>query len=120
MNKRTLCALVLAGLLTACGASPAPSGNVTSGPAAGDAVKIAAGDNVFEPDTIEIKAGEELIVEITNKGERTHDFTIESLNLGTGVIEPGGVSTATFTVAGKSIKYVCTLHRGMEGTIKVK
>lgn len=119
MYKRVFCALALAGLLTACGASPEPSGNVTNGPASGEAIRIEAGDNVFKPDAINAKAGDELVIEITNKGKRAHDFVIESSGVSTGVLEPGAVSTATFTVSENPVKYVCTLHRGMEGTIKV-
>lgn len=46
-------------------------------------------------------------------------FTVEALKLSTGVIEPGKVATATFTVPDGQVKFVCTLHRGMNGTIKV-
>lgn len=119
MYRRACCALALAGLLTACGASPKPSGNVTSGPATGRAIRIEAGDNVFKPAAINAKAGDELTIEITNKGKRPHNFVIESSGVSTGVLKAGAVSTATFTVSEGPIKYVCTLHRGMEGTIKV-
>lgn len=119
MYKRTLCAIALAGLLAACAGSPEPSGNVTNGPASADAIKIEAGDNVFEPATLKAKSGDELVLEITNKGERAHDFVIESPKVSTGILAPGAVSTATFTISKGPIEYVCTLHRGMEGTIEV-
>lgn len=111
-------ALIAAGLLAACGGAEL-TGNVKSGPAPGEAIKIEAGDNFFNPQEVELTPGEEVTVEITNTGDAAHDWTVEDLNIRTGVIPAGEVLHATFTAPDEDVEFVCTLHRGMDGTIKV-
>ena len=101
--------------LVACGAQA--SGEVHPGPGGPDAVAVVATDNAFEPARLELPAGEEVEIEVTNEGETTHDFTIESLELSTGPIEEGAVATATFTVPQGEMGFVCSVHGGMEGVI---
>jgi plastocyanin len=103
------------GLLTACGARR--SGDVAPGPGGPDAVAVVAVDNAFESARLELTAAEEVEIEVTNEGATTHDFTIESLGLSTGPLEPGEVSTARFTVPQGATAFRCSLHGGMEGTI---
>ena len=105
--------------LAACSNSSDPVGNVASRPATGDAVKIQAVDgDRFTPATLELPAGEEVTIGITNADDRAHDFAIEAANLNTGTIEAGAVATATFTVPEGTTEFVCTFHRGMTGTIE--
>src|SRR5918999_1783213 len=82
--------------VAACGAQPA--GDVHPGPGGPDAVGLVTRDNTFEPGRLQLPAGEEVEIEITNEGGTTHDFTIESLDLSTGPIKEGGLATATLTV----------------------
>jgi plastocyanin len=89
------------------------------GPAAGAALEVEAGDNVFSPKRLEVEPGKLTTVEIMNKGRIPHDFTIEELSLTTGVLQPGDVATATFEAPATDLEYVCTLHRGMEGKLEV-
>ena len=96
-----------------------PVGNVASRPATGDAVKIQAVDgDRFTPATLELPAGEEVTIGITNADDRAHDFAIEAAGLNTGTIEAGAVATATFTVPEGTTEFVCTFHSGMTGTIE--
>ena len=118
MPLRIAAFLLAAGLLAACGGQEL-TGNVKSGPAPGDAVEIEAGDNFFEPEQVEVTAGEEVTVQITNTGNAAHDWTVDELELSTGVIPAGEVFHATFTAPDGDLEFVCTLHRGMDGTIKV-
>jgi nitrite reductase (NO-forming) len=105
--------------LAACSNSSDPVGTVGSGPAAGDAAKIEAVDgDRFTPATLELPAGEEVTIEITNADDRAHDFAIEAAGLNTGTIEAGAVATATFTVPEGNTEFVCTFHSGMTGTIE--
>jgi plastocyanin len=105
--------------LAACSNSSDPVGNVASRPATGDAAKIKAADgNRFTPATLELAAGEEVTIEITNTDDRAHDFAIEAAGLNTGTIEAGAVATATFTVPEGATEFVCTFHSGMTGTIE--
>ena len=118
---RALGAIALtAGLLGGCAGGPEPSGEVSMGAAqAGDAVKLDAGDNVFSPGKLTLASGEKVTVEVTNKGRMPHDFAIKELGLNTGVLQPGQIATATFTVPNDDVDYVCTLHRGMDGKVEV-
>lgn len=118
-SKLLTAGLLAAGLLAGCGAGAEKTGNVKDGKAAGDAVKIEAGDNFFKPENVTLNAGEEVTVEITNAGDTPHDWTIDEPSVGTGEMAAGDVANATFTVPDDDVKFVCTLHRGMEGTIKV-
>ena len=116
---RLAAVLLAAGLLAACSGGVEKTGNVTEGKAAGDAVKIEAGDNFFKPEKVTLNPGDEVTVEITNSGDNPHDWTVDEPKLSTGVMSAGDVFNATFTVPDKDTKFVCTLHSGMEGTIEV-
>ena len=109
----TLVAVVA--LLAACGAER--SGDVSSGPGGPDAIAVTAVDNAFEPARLEVTAGEEIEVAVTNEGRTTHDFTVEAPELSTGPLEPGDVATASLTVPEGETTFRCTIHGGMEGTI---
>jgi nitrite reductase (NO-forming) len=116
IGTRPMAAVVVAFVvLTGCGAEA--SGNVSAGPGGPDALPVVAVDNRFEPERLELPAGDEVEVEITNDGGTTHDFTIEELDLSTGPIEPGDVATATFNVPDGESTFVCSIHGGMEGSI---
>lgn len=117
--KMLTTAALAAGLLAGCAGGAEKTGNVSSGPAAGEAVEIEAGDNFFEPEAVTLEAGEEVTVEITNAGGIPHDWTIEEPAVSTGVLQAGDVAHATFTVPDEDVTFVCTLHRGMEGTLRV-
>jgi plastocyanin len=105
--------------LAACSNSSDPVGNVTSGPATGDAAKIQAVDgNRFTPKTLKLPAGKAVTIEITNTDDAAHDFAIEAADLNTGTIQAGAAATATFTVPEGTTKFKCTFHGGMTGTIE--
>jgi plastocyanin len=112
-----LSAAALALVVAACGPDSAPSGDVAGGPARSDATEIVAEDNHFDPNGLELEAGREVEIEITNKDDTAHDFAIDSLDLNTGIIEPGDVATARFTVPEEGLEFVCTLHGDMTGRI---
>lgn len=115
-------ALLLAGttamLLSSCQAESQPSGNVSSGSAPGDAVQLVMDDSAFAPDTLELPAGKEVTIEVINNDDIPHDFTIESIDLSTGLIEAGGVATATFAVPDSVTGFVCTIHPNMTGRME--
>lgn len=116
--KMLTAAALAAGLLAGCVGGVQKTANVSAGPAAGEAVEIEAGDNFFEPKAVTLEPGEEVTVEITNTGRIPHDWIIEDL-VSTGLMQAGEVAHATFTVPDEDVKFVCTLHRGMEGTLRV-
>ena len=102
--------------LVAC--QPAdPSGDVGPGPADPGAPTVTMHDNEFEPETLELPAGEEVTVEVRNEGSTVHDFTIDDVELSTGGVDPDEVMTATFVVPEGSTEYRCTIHAGMSGEL---
>lgn len=104
-------------LLGACNTSE-PQGDVGDGPAPGDAEQIFATDDKFATPVIEAKAGDELVVEITNMGDSNHEWSVEDLGLSTGTIEPGDSAHARLVVPKGTTEYVCSYHGGMSGVIK--
>ena len=119
-----LAALVVVGALAAAGlaacSSSEPAGDVAKGPAGGEATALTIKGMKFEPSTLRAKTGEEIMVEVNNEDDTAHDFAIESLDLNTGTIEAGEVSTATLTVPEGGLEFVCTFHSDMKGRLEPK
>ena len=113
-------ALFATALLAACEKSSSPSGNVDAGPARGSAERIFIDERSFEPGTLELSAGEEVVVEIANEDGGAHDFAIDDLDLNTGNIAPGEVATAQLRVPDGTTTFRCTYHSGMEGRIEAR
>ena len=91
-------------------AAPAPS-------ASGGGGSVTMKDIKFNPSTVNVKVGD--TVTWTNDDSVGHDVTADGFNSGgAGNIEPGKTFTHKFAKAG-SYKYVCSVHPGMKGTIKV-
>jgi plastocyanin len=111
-------ALAVGLLLGACGRAVEASGNISPGPAPGDAVKVEAKDNEFRPGVIKAKAGEQVTVQVTNQGEVDHNLVIPGLDVSTGTLKPGEVATATFVMPDSSTEFVCTFHGGMKGDLQ--
>src|SRR4029453_14897930 len=117
---RVVAVTALGVALAACSNSSDPVGNVAAGPATGAAAKVQAVDgNRFTPASLELPAGEQVTIQVTNSDDAAHDFAVEAAGLNTGTIQGGAVATATFTVPEGTTKFKCTFHRGMTGTIKV-
>lgn len=78
----------------------------------------------FEPSTLEVPAGSEVVLRFENKGIMAHNIKVPALNAGTETIGGGKSQTITFTV-GKSGTYEfrCSVpghaQAGMTGQIKV-
>ena len=107
---------VAALVFAACNTSD-PLGNVSQGPATHDAVELTIEDGTFDAKELKLPVGEEVTVEITNRDGESHDFAIDALELNTGTIESGGVATATFTVPQGSVRFACSYHDDMRGSI---
>lgn len=98
--------------------TPAPASTSTStGSASTGAVAVTMKNISFSPTTIHVRVGEKITW--TNEDSVDHNVTsqsgeqIASQNFG-----QGGTFSFTPTRAG-TIKYVCTIHPGMDGTIVV-
>lgn len=106
----------LAVLAAAC-TGPEASGDVTSGPADGEAVTVTAHDNDFAPGTVEVEAGQPVTLEVANEGSTRHNFVIEDLDVSSGTLDEGDVVTISLTAPEGTIEFVCTFHGGMRGEI---
>ena len=118
-RSRRLVLVAAGALMAACGGGTELTGDVTKGQAPGPAVEVEAGDNFFKPDLLALRPAEEATLEIRNAGNTPHDWTADELGISTGVMSPGEVYHATFTVPDQDVKFVCTLHAGMDGSIRV-
>jgi plastocyanin len=122
-NRRLLTAVfigLIAIAMVGCGLGESAAGDVHSGPAepGTDAIQLAMDDEVFKPEVLEVPADTPVTLEITNDGEESHNFTIEGLNVSTGPMEPGAVSTVTFTAPAGQTEFVCTWHGRMTGHLE--
>ena len=104
--------------LVACSPSSEAKGNVGRGEAPEASVEITMEDGSFDPDAIELPAGEEVTIQLTNEDSSVHDFAIETLDINTGTLEAGKSAYATFVMPEESVEFVCTFHSGMEGRIE--
>lgn len=113
--------LILAGLLAACGGNGGGGG---AAPSAGT-IRIVTQNIRFNPNTLTIKAGQKVTVELINKDRVPHTFEIEGVQ-GVGVgVPPGGEATLEFSIDKPGTYTIfCGVgsHRaqGMVGTLTVQ
>lgn len=115
--KTLAAALVGTLLLGGCGVSLEAAGDIQQGPASTDSIPIEMQDNVFLPEQVRAKPGEEVTLEITNAGKTVHNLVIEDPEVSSGLLEAGDVVTATFVMPQSETQFACTLHRGMVGQL---
>jgi plastocyanin len=83
----------------------------------GPGTQVTMKDIKFNPGTVTIKAGGK--VTWTNDDSVGHDVTGDDFESGSpGGIDGGSTFSHTFKKAG-TYAYVCSVHPGMEGTVKV-
>jgi plastocyanin len=104
-------------VLAGCGKGETASGDVRSGPAAAGAVRLVMEDDRFQPEVLEVPAGSPVTVEVRNDGNRSHNFTIDSLGVSTGPMHHGDVKTVRFTAPKGTTQFICTWHKGMVGRV---
>ena len=84
----------------------------------GPGTQVSMKDIKFNPGTVTIKAGGK--VTWTNDDSVGHDVTADDFESGSpGGIQGGSTYSHTFKKAG-TYDYVCSVHPGMKGTVKVK
>jgi plastocyanin len=91
----------------------AAAGDVRPGPADDPAAQVVMVDDRFEPTSINVPAGTTIEIELTNSGDASHNFTSEALNVSTGPMQAGDVTTVSLTVPVGATQFVCTWHPGM-------
>jgi plastocyanin len=101
---------------TAAAKTPTPA--KTSGSAV---QKIAMKDNFFQAKTITGKPGSTVKIELTNVGQREHNFKIDSQKQADADVEPGKKATISVKIpTSGSVQFYCEYHKalGMTGTVK--
>src|SRR5262245_54105828 len=84
------------------------SGTLAGGSGETKTVAIALSEFKVEPASIEVAAGSELILQVTNNGAMTHDLKLNG-QTGTGMIDPGATATAELGVMEESAQAWCTV-----------
>lgn len=87
----------------------AEGGDATAG-ATGEplTVEIELGDLFVRPPAIDVPAGTEVIVNVTNTGQVPHDLKLNGAT-GTELIPPGGRATASLGVVSRAAQAWCTV-----------
>ena len=80
------------------------------------AARVSMGDNFFKPAKLRVKPG--TTVTWTNNGNNPHNATADNGSFRTGNLNAGQSRSATLRRLGK-YPYVCTIHPGMSGVLKV-
>jgi plastocyanin len=101
-----------------CGGDDDDDGGGGSAGGGGGGAQVTMKDIKFDPSDVTVKAGD--TVTWTNEDSVGHDVTGDDFKSG----DPGGIAGGdtfehTFDEAG-TFKYVCTVHPGMEGAVKVE
>jgi plastocyanin len=99
-------------------ATTSGGGATTEGSASsGGGVAVAMKNIAFAPTTVNVKVGQKITW--TNDDSVPHNVTSQSgEKISSSTFGKGGTFSFTPTKAG-TIKYVCTIHPGMDGTIVV-
>jgi plastocyanin len=95
-------------------------GTDTGGAGGGGTTEISIGDNFFEPQEASVRAGS--TVSWKNDGQVAHTVTQTGgpgKQFDSGAVDPGGDFSTKVSDAGM-IEYVCTIHAGQMGTLKVE
>lgn len=108
------------GTASAPATTPAPA--TSGGTASGGVTKVEMKDIQFSPGSVTVKKG--ATVEWVNNDSVNHDVTKDTgpgpnFSSGSGNMSNGDTYKVTFNSAG-TVKYECTVHPGMTGTIVVK
>lgn len=85
-------------------------GGVVSTSANGEpmVLEVELGDLYVKPSSVQVPAGTELIVQVTNKGAMAHDLRLQG-QTGTDMIEPGGSQEVSLGVMSETTEAWCTV-----------
>lgn len=71
-------------------------------------IEVELGDLYVKPSSVEVPAGTELIVTVTNEGTMAHDLKLDG-STGTGMLDPGATEEVSLGVMGESGQAWCTV-----------
>jgi len=94
--------------------------STASSSASSSEIKVGMVDNSFEPATITGKAGYTVKVELENKGQREHNFVVDSQKISKDV-EPGEDGTVSVKIPDSgTVEFYCEYHKGLGMVGKLK
>ena len=112
---------------TPAAATPATGGQAATpatGAQNGNQQSVDLVDIAFQPNELTIPAGQDVTINLTNKGKLPHTFTIDQLQVDSGPVDPGSTATVTINAPAGDYQYYCKTpgHKeaGMVGTLHVK
>ena len=114
--RAPLALIVVLAVLAGCGGDSGGGGG-SSASCPGDAVTIKMADIKFDPATATVKTGQQVCW--VNEDDVQHDAVAEDGAFKSELFNKGETFTATLDKAG-TVKYVCTVHPGMTGELKVE
>jgi plastocyanin len=110
------------GSASATTAAPATTGAPETTAAGGggeNEFKLTASDFAWNPDSLQMSAGTQAKVEVTNEDQATHSFTFQDAGVDQ-VVAAGENATASFTApAAGDHQFRCKFHPAMTGTVTV-
>ena len=92
------------------------SNNVSGGSGGNNSNTVTMKNMVFSNPNLQVSAGTQ--VTWVNDDNMNHTVTADNNSFDSGIIQPGGTFTHTFTITG-SYNYHCQLHTGMTGKVIV-
>jgi uncharacterized cupredoxin-like copper-binding protein len=105
-------------------AGATPGATPGASPTASGVIEVHTVDIAFEPKELEIPAGKDVQIKVTNKGLLQHDFYIDKTDFHTDLLDPEKSQTITVKLDKGEYTYYCNVpgHReaGMEGKLEVK
>ena len=104
-------------VLAGCGGDDSGGGSSSASSCPSDAVTIKMADIKFDPETATVNAGQQVCW--VNEDDVQHDAVAENDAFKSELFNKGETFTATLDQPG-TVKYVCTVHPGMTGELKVE
>ena len=72
-------------------------------------VEVELGDLFVKPSSVEVPAGTELVVQVTNNGTMAHDLKLDGGETGTALLDPGASEEVSLGVIDASTQAWCTV-----------
>ena len=101
-------AVALVASLVAIGLGDTSSGGASSGGGGTQTFDVELGDLFVKPSSIDVEAGTEVVVKVTNNGAMAHDLKLLG-ETGTDLIEPGGSAEVSLGIIEETTQAWCTV-----------
>jgi len=93
---------------TASGRTAEGGAGTSKGTASSQTLEVELGDLFVKPSSVEIAAGTELVVKVTNNGGMSHDLKLDGTT-GTALLAPGATETVSLGVIDATSEAWCTV-----------